>query len=225
MLIAFTSDTHNQVRVGNEAHEQLFHAVRYADIIIHCGDATSYGHPAQIAQFSDWFRRLPPKHKIFVPGNHDLLFEQAPVVGRHCIHSSIQVVINELVVIEGIRIYGSPVTPTFGDWAFMRGRGEPIKRVWDFIPPCDILVTHGPPHGKLDLSVYRNEHAGCEELREAVKRIKPRVHAFGHIHNGYGSLVDYDDIMYINAACCNEEYKPVNPPLLVDWKERSAALH
>ena len=66
---------------------------------------------------------------------------------------------------EGLKIWGSPYTPTFGKWNFMRNRGDEIKKHWDLIPSdVDILVTHGPPYGIFDETID-GIHAGCEDLR------------------------------------------------------------
>jgi Icc-related predicted phosphoesterase len=111
--------------------------------------------------------------------------------------------IDDMVTVEGLNIYGSPWQPTFFDWAFNLDRGAPLKEKWDLIPSTgvDILVTHGPPMGILD-KVYDGERVGCEELAKAVKeRIKPRLHVFGHIHEEAGRL-DQDGIIYVNAATC-----------------------
>ena len=48
------------------------------------------------------------------------------------------------------------------------------------------MLTHGPPHGILD-EIFPGENVGCENLRRAVERCKPRIHAFGHIHEGWGA--------------------------------------
>lgn len=58
-------------------------------------------------------------------------------------------------------------------------------------------MTHGPPHYILDLTPVRPRgsfsNAGCEHLHRAIRRVKPRLHCFGHIHQGYGALrVDWD---------------------------------
>lgn len=48
----------------------------------------------------------------------------------------------------------------------------------------DVLITHTPPvgHGDLCSSGVR---AGCVELLTTVqKRVKPKYHVFGHIHEG-----------------------------------------
>jgi Icc-related predicted phosphoesterase len=59
------------------------------------------------------------------------------------------------------------------------------------------------------------EHVGCEELRAAVERVRPRVHIFGHIHHGYG-MMDWNGTRFVNASVCNEQYRPVNPPAVTE---------
>lgn len=48
------------------------------------------------------------------------------------------------------------------------------------------MLTHGPPHKILDRT-DRYEHVGCEHLLKAVRRCRPRLHCFGHIHEGWGA--------------------------------------
>ena len=55
----------------------------------------------------------------------------------------------------------------------------------------DILVTHTPPKGCLDLSYNRNhelEFCGCSNLLKAVFRVEPKLHLYGHLHSGQGIL-------------------------------------
>lgn len=40
--------------------------------------------------------------------------------------------------------------------------------------------------GVLD-AVHNGEHVGCEHLLRAMRRCKPRLHCFGHIHEGWGA--------------------------------------
>jgi Icc-related predicted phosphoesterase len=94
---------------------------------------------------------------------------------------------NASTTIDGIKFWGSPHTPTFGNWAFMKKR-EKINLVWQNIPDdTDILIVHGPPKGILDHSYNREgvyERCGCSALRKHVlNRIKPKLMCFGHIHN------------------------------------------
>ena len=40
----------------------------------------------------------------------------------------------------------------FCDWAFLKHRGDAIDEIWKKIPSnVDILITHGPPLGKVTL--------------------------------------------------------------------------
>lgn len=53
-------------------------------------------------------------------------------------------------------------------------------------PKIDIMLTHGPPYGILD-TTWQDEQVGCENLARAVQRCRPRLHCFGHIHEGWGA--------------------------------------
>ncbi|TQB77353.1 hypothetical protein MPDQ_002990 [Monascus purpureus] len=97
-------------------------------------------------------------------------------------------------------LYASPYTPEFCQWAFaydpakedrfnpneQQGQQHPSNPIPDF-PDVDILLTHGPPQGIFDEVSPSGEHVGCPHLLRAVKRAKPRLHVFGHIHEGYGA--------------------------------------
>lgn len=99
------------------------------------------------------------------------------------------------------KVYASPYQPEFCDWAFPYWRNEdrynpphqctpnavPIAEnpVPDF-PNIDVMMTHGPPMGVLD-ATQSDEHVGCEHLLRAARRCKPRLHCFGHIHEGWGA--------------------------------------
>ena len=75
-----------------------------------------------------------------------------------------------------------------------------------------MLITHGPPYGIGDLT-SRGEKTGCADLLEIVEEIKPRLHIFGHIHEGYGVTIK-GEITYINASICNHLYQLTNEPIV-----------
>ncbi|KAG8932958.1 hypothetical protein FRC02_000309 [Tulasnella sp. 418] len=84
------------------------------------------------------------------------------------------------------KIYGSPGTPWFGGWAFNYGRGGEDAEVLSGMPDdCDIVVTHGPPCGILDLTIS-GVLAGCQVLRDRLSQIRPALSVFGHIHESRG---------------------------------------
>ena len=75
-----------------------------------------------------------------------------------------------------------------------------FKKKWRRIPAgIDILATHTPPYGILDLPTARTQNLGCPFLLEELSRIKPRVHVFGHIHASHGESRD-DRTLYLNTA-------------------------
>jgi len=129
--------------------------------------------------------------------------------------------------IEGLRFWGSPWQPWFMDWAFnLPRKGEKLRAKWNLIPmDTDVLITHGPPYGVLDEVRPRmtawgpaeegSGHLGCEELAIRLAAVRPRVHVFGHIHDGYG-IHKQAGTTYVNASICTEEYRPTNPPIVID---------
>lgn len=192
------------------------------DVLIHSGDATTVGSVEQLREFNGWFSGLPHKRKVFVAGNHDWLFETDNDVARRLLDPSIIYLQDSSTEIDGLKIYGSPWQPRFFDWAFNLNRGYEMAEKWAMIPDdIDFLITHGPPHGILDL-VPRNgwdENTGCEELRKRVEQIaaigRLRLHIFGHIHCGYGVHEEFG-VKFVNASCCDEQYNPTQPPIVVD---------
>jgi Icc-related predicted phosphoesterase len=204
--IVCLSDTHN-------CNEKI--VVPDGDVLIHSGDATINGTGEEIRRFNQWFSALPHKHKIFVAGNHDWLFETGRRQAENLLDPGIIYLQDSAAEIDGIKIYGSPWQPRFYDWAFNLNRGAEMAEKWKMIPEgLDILITHGPPHGILDRTP-NGDLAGCEELREKVVQVCPKVHIFGHIHHGYGMKETFG-IKFINASNCDENYFPRNPPLVFE---------
>lgn len=206
MDIVFISDTHCK-------HNKV--SIPDGDILIHCGDFTSRGHIHEIAAFDNWLGKQPHKHKIICAGNHDMGFETHYSLARSLITNA-KYVQDEVVEVEGLSIYCSPYSPTFCNWAFMRNRGSDILERWKLIPEgLDILVTHGPPFSIQDTIFPNSENLGCVDLyHEVTLRIKPKIHAFGHIHGGYGQT-QIDNTLFINASVCDEAYVPINKPIKV----------
>lgn len=158
------------------------------DMVIHSGDASNERNPYinanEMLDFFEWFTNFPATYRVFVPGNHDTSM-QTNMLRRH-IPENIHVLIHELLVIEGVRIFGSPYTPTFGQgWAFNKDRAK-LHEIWKDIPyNTDILVTHGPPKGILDITAEGSGYlqVGCKALLNRVMEVQPKYHLAGHIHN------------------------------------------
>jgi Icc-related predicted phosphoesterase len=219
--IVLISDTHDL--------QDRIHPVPDGDILIHAGDLTMLGRMNEIAAAGVWLRSLPHRHKIYIAGNHDWMFEKNRTLAMSLMNQGIigegggklMYLQDGGVEVMGLRIYGSPWQPWFMNWAFNVQRGS-LKKYWDMIPEnLDVLVTHGPPMGILDQSAPHlgSEHLGDQELMDAVERVKPRVHVFGHIHGGYGKSV-HENTTFVNAAAVNEAYKPVNDAWVIDLEPR-----
>ena len=185
------------------------------DVLVHAGDFCSFGNKMELSRFNDFLSKLPHKHKVFIAGNHDVPVEME---GREFVKKQIPQGVylqDSAVEIDGLKFYGSPWQPEFCNWAFNLPRGRELDRMWRLIPKdTDILITHGPPAGIMDV-VGSGERVGCADLRRYVGTIKPKVHVFGHIHEGYG-MEEKDGTLFINASTCTGNYRPTNPPIVVD---------
>lgn len=227
------SDTHGKIE-GSKLH------MPPGDVLLHAGDFTQKGHMNEIQKFNSYLGALPYKVKVVIAGNHDLTFDdnitEASLRTFGVQKSAVESYLSErglksvkqmltsaiyledsLVTVCGIKIYGAPWQPVFCDWGFNLKRGEDILKKWQTIPAdLDILMTHGPPVGHGDLT-GGNNNVGCVELLNTVqKRVKPKFHVFGHIHEGYGVTSD-GYTTFINASTCTKRYLPTNAPIVFDF--------
>lgn len=188
------SDTHN-------AHHRLSQLPE-ADVLVHCGDCTEYGTEEEALEFLQWFCDLPYRHKLFVPGNHDVCLHGATVEG---LDPNCHILANSGITIEGVHFYGLPF--------FMEGFEDSLVHA---IPSnVDVLISHQPPLGILDESDMEGKpiRYGSELLFLHIQRIRPSYCLFGHVHAGYGRLIA-KNTTYVNAAIMNED-GTMNEPILL----------
>jgi Icc-related predicted phosphoesterase len=216
--ITFISDTHTK-------HDKLSGFLTGGDILVHAGDLTGRGYITEIENFAKWYDNINNYDtKVFIAGNHDFGFQDdnEKVKGLLTGYKTIDYLQDDWMGIGEdvdtmVKIWGTPWQPEFHNWAFNLPRGEKLKEKWDMIPVnTDILITHGPPFGKLDYVPYDNVNVGCEELMKRVQEIKPKIHVFGHIHEGYGYVFD-GNTHFINASVLNGRYEYRNKPVTIDW--------
>lgn len=237
MRIVCISDTHS-------LQDNMLHEIPSGDVLIHAGDISNKGGEKDVTNFIHWFQNIQGfDMKIFISGNHDHCFEQVNKPHhsrdydwlRHLMseenlsQSDITYLEDNSTTLESpefsrpIKFYGSPWQPWFYDWAFNLPRnGEEMEKKWLMIPEdTDVLITHGPPNGVLDLvNNWRQpfQNVGCELLRFHVERVKPALNVFGHIHEGYG-VKNIEDTLFVNASICNPGYNPINKPIIIDLTE------
>ncbi len=175
----------------SHGYHNLLKIPKNIDIVIFSGDASNYRDPylnvLEMENFIRWFKMLPIKHKIFVAGNHDTSIEKNLIKKSDFEGYNIIYLENDYTTIEGLKIFGSPNTPQFNMWAFMKDRSK-LDKHWSKVDDdVDIFIVHGPPKGILDYAwntKHSIERCGDSALRNHIlKRIKPKLCLFGHIHN------------------------------------------
>ena len=221
MKITFISDTHTR-------HHEIEADLPGGDLLVHAGDFMNSGHHKEDAQhFFEWFNGIKGyDKKIFIAGNHDRIMEtNSPWAKTELAKfKTIDYLQDESYALydidrdQSIKIYGSPWQPEFFNWAFNLPRnGKEMQMRWDAIPDdTDILITHGPAYGYLDIPGNKNMHVGCELLRERVSVLQPKIHVFGHIHGSAGYYFN-GHTHFINASVLDERYTYMNLPVTVEW--------
>lgn len=196
MIILHLSDTHGCHRRLQDLPE--------ADVVVHSGDFTMTGSEAEAIDFMNWFCDLPYHHKIFICGNHDDCLYGANIDG---LDANVHYLCNSGVEIDGIKFYGVPMF--MGDCVT-----DCQSRNYARIPnDTDVLITHSPAYGILDFDDGINY--GSEVLLNAVSKIKPRIHLFGHIHKQHGITTTATTI-FSNGAIMNEDYSVLNHPDIIE---------
>ena len=212
----------------SHSHHGFINVPKDIDLAIFAGDCGTVRDPYMnangVRDFLEWYNSLEIKFKIFVAGNHDTSIERGLVDPKQ--YPSIIWLNHESTVIEGIKIFGSPFQPSFGDgWAYNVKRAK-LHDYWKDIPTdTDILITHGPPYGILDLTESgeaKLQHVGCSSLFKRIKAIEPKFSIFGHIHNeseGINSGIFKPTGMkttFINACVVDLRYELVNDGIVIE---------
>lgn len=221
------SDTHGH-------HRQL--QIPECDVLIHAGDITNDGEWEIMKDFASWMQEQAVKHKIVIFGNHEtnhgfaacdsrsIAIESFNKAGIHYLEDS-------EVVLDNIKFYGSPWQHQFAGYEFyLPWRSPALIAKWKQIPnDTNVLITHTPPYGMLDLVPQRSVmpyiklgeedtlvRVGDQDLLAKVARLpKLKTHIFGHIHHSYGTY-SKSGIQFVNAAICTEAGNPDNKPIVIE---------
>jgi len=185
------------------------------DIFIFAGD-NDITDLITLHDFNDWLGTIDVNlARIVIGGNHDFLFQS---IGKewckklltNCIYLE-----NESIEIGGFKIWGSPYSPYFNNWAFMLPDNM-LEEIWATIPlETEILVTHTMPYGILDKCGLKMESVGSFSLKERIKEIQPKIFIGGHLHESAGKYTDYKTDYY-NVSVMDEQYNIVNPCTIIE---------
>ena len=209
----------------SDNHAEYNFDVPDGDILIHAGDFSFTGSFTEICDFIELMNKQPHKYKLWIPGNHEIGLQNhshtIEVIDKEtealCIH-------NKEHEIDGIKFFGSAFTPEVRNWAFMYNK-EQAKKYWENAPDeVDVLITHGPPYGYLDMS-DEGENLGCKSLLKYIEKIQPKVHAWGHIHEAYGTwFVAWENTKktthMFNASVVNRKYYMSNKSTVVEINKK-----
>lgn len=199
--------------------------VQSVDVAIHCGDLTEGSSLQEFRSAIQFLKDLRAPLKLVIAGNHDFtldipaferkiadaspkldpelvakeygafreareLFEAAKKDGIVLLDEGT----HQFTLANGAQliVYASPYTPSYGAWGFQYRPEEGHKFAID--GKVDVAITHGPPKGIMDYT-HARERAGCSDLFAAIAQARPRIHCFGHIHEGWGAkLVAWRDL-------------------------------
>lgn len=198
----------------------------------------SFGNPDRQLQwleqeFFPWLRNIDANRKFYTFGNHDWLTPEMVRDDRCIVDAEVRLTTQHG---EDVRVWFSPWSNRFMDWAWMLHREQMAAKMAEIPEGIDVIVSHGPPFGIRDQAgaVWNNDHLGSQELLERIMAIKPRVVICGHIHGGFGyepfkhepivlnpeaPLQEQQVLVKLtqvyNVAQMDEGYDPVHGPTLI----------
>ena len=190
-----------------------------ADLLIVAGDLCATNTEKEYDDFWRWMLYQPHEYVIVVAGNHDSFLEENPDYFPNS-GGQFSYLCDSGCEIEGFKIWGSPWTKTFEGMnpkckAFTVDTDEELAEKWALIPDrTDILVTHSPPYGYGDM--VRGKHQGSVALSAISIALKPTLHIYGHVHEGYGRYELPWGTKAVNASLMNECYDFTNEPISVE---------
>ena len=190
-----------------------------ADVLVHCGDFAASGSrkTQRIAarRLDDFLaRQTHIPEKIVIKGNHD---PESPAKVLFPTSKALYVRSSSTMMIHGVSFALEPYSRQA--ISLQSSIGRRTYSSMPTLPECDILVSHEPPKGILDMT-YHGFSAGSLYLRELVEHAehKPRLWLCGHIHESRGvkqfypanrrnggsdNIIDASTTMVINASNAN----------------------
>jgi len=202
MHVTIISDTHGE-------HEKLGRLS--GDVLIHCGDMFNMFSPKDddVERIDDWFGRQQFDLILCTGGNHDLALQEKSSHDPNPFENAVFLQ-DRTYTHEGKSFYGAPWVPDLFGQAFFLESAE-LEKKWSVIPNgTDVLITHTPSAGFLDVS-SSGLQLGCNHLAGKIGEVFPRLHCFGHVHASSG-VMEANGTTFINAALANSQYEMAREP-------------
>lgn len=200
------------------------------DIFIHAGDMSdsSINDKSFMKQFdflsnnfTKWLEDIPAKRKVIIPGNHDRIFEtkfvEVEMLRRSFQSVGCNLLIDQGIAIEGLKIYGTPWQPYFKGWSFNSLPCDPeenfLTKKFSYIPDnTDILISHAPPYGYLDSVPGVTGNLGSKALLKRIEEVVPKLVVCGHIHinkpTKVQTIMNNGKTILVNASFLNNDHTP-----------------
>ncbi|XP_013415146.1 UPF0046 protein C25E10.12-like isoform X1 [Lingula anatina] len=246
LRIVHISDTHNKHREYAPhipGGDVLVHSGDFSNFNFFRKWFKEIDYRYELKALDKFFGSLPHKHKIFVAGNHDLNLEKHTSQEIRNNVKNFTYLQDDWIEIEGLKFYGSPWTASRSS-SRADAFTEPIEELdskWSKLPDdIDVLVTHMPPLGIRDKEyIYRGRfktmsfdpckfcesrahplsvhYFGSKGLLDALKRIRPKIHVFGHVHGTNGvTRLKHNQDGTANTFCSNASMEGHPTPVVYD---------
>lgn len=165
--------------------------------------------------FKEWLNNIPAKKVVMTFGNHDFVSQE----WKHKVINiglRADLLFDESIVIDGIKIWGSPWSHWFYDWAWNAYEPQ-LKEIYSNIPDdVDIIITHGPPQGYCDATIHK-DRIGSISLLERLEQMSKKVLICGHNHEGFGKAVTPNGNTVYNVALVDSHTRSiVNHPTKIE---------
>lgn len=213
MLIHCVSDLHGNIP-----------QVPTCDLLLLAGDYWGYGYSFGTEKSQakwlkhhlvPWIKELKNSNTVSkivaIAGNHDGIFQTHPELVPEIDWIYLK---NSTATIdiwgEDIKVYGTPYTPFFLNWAFNAPEGDykeiVLGRIFNEIPEgIDILLSHGPAYMICDRT-YQGDNVGSKELAKALDRVKPKMVVCGHIHTAR-NVIKHNETLVVSCSIVKEGHK------------------
>lgn len=222
----------------SDLHGYLPKNLPKGELLFICGDICPVNESHHPTHQEHWVKQtfLPwvknqAEQIAFIPGNHDFYFErlfnlQKEDEFRVTLPKNVHYLRDSMIELNGLKIYGTPWTPTFGRWAWMKNEGI-LENIFAMIPEeVDFLLSHGPAYGMSDSCLQAGwenvQYVGSKSLREVIQCKQIKHLLYGHIHTANHNIKTVlnsknQETKYNCVSIFNENYEATYPAFTLNF--------